>query len=446
MKGTRSSHAHDRHERRIRPPVPQATRPWRGGLASRPPSCLPLLFLLIFGIIEVGVAMKSYSGASNAVRAGGRMASVAGQRRRRPTSRSWRGSAQEAAGIGDGEIEYVIIWHAAGPGDDPARRLPARHCRPVGAEHPSLGVVDGGPRTPRGLQHLPPARRPPAAPSTWRPAGRANPPAYYFGCTGASRPAGATRSTATGPGRNRKVTISPRGRHAGRRTAPDYVGVYIRAEHSYVTGHPRRARSRSPTAAINLLEPQGVLGDSMSRRSRPQSRRERGAALLEFALVLPFLLLMAFGMAEIGLAWVANNRVEGATSTAARIAVEQRRRDRGRPQHPRVAAGVAARRAARQPRPGGHLQAHRRRRHACPTACIKAVGSTEPDRASTRRVQHLHRRHRARRHHDDDLGSPPTTTGRRPPARTPSPDPPDYIGVWVRTTLRRHDRHASSTT
>jgi hypothetical protein len=46
---------------------------------------------------------------------------------------------------------------------------------------------------------------------------------------------------------------------------------------------------------------------------------ERGATLLEFVFVAPFLLLMAFGTAEMGLAWVANNRVEGSTSTAARI-------------------------------------------------------------------------------------------------------------------------------
>lgn len=41
--------------------------------------------------------------------------------------------------------------------------------------------------------------------------------------------------------------------------------------------------------------------------------------MIEFALVVPFLALMAFGTAEYGLAWVANNRVEGATSTAARV-------------------------------------------------------------------------------------------------------------------------------
>ena len=47
---------------------------------------------------------------------------------------------------------------------------------------------------------------------------------------------------------------------------------------------------------------------------------DRGATMMEFALVLPLLLLLAFGTAEMGLAWVTNNRVEGSTSTAARIA------------------------------------------------------------------------------------------------------------------------------
>lgn len=41
--------------------------------------------------------------------------------------------------------------------------------------------------------------------------------------------------------------------------------------------------------------------------------------MLEFALVVPFLALMAFGTAEMGLAWTAHNKVEGATSTAARV-------------------------------------------------------------------------------------------------------------------------------
>jgi hypothetical protein len=57
----------------------------------------------------------------------------------------------------------------------------------------------------------------------------------------------------------------------------------------------------------------------VKRRIRPDSR-DRGTTMLEFALVVPLLLVLAFGTAEMGLAWVANNRVESSTSTAARIA------------------------------------------------------------------------------------------------------------------------------
>ena len=41
--------------------------------------------------------------------------------------------------------------------------------------------------------------------------------------------------------------------------------------------------------------------------------------MIEFAFVTPLLLLLAFGTAEMGMAWVADNRVEGSVSTAARI-------------------------------------------------------------------------------------------------------------------------------
>lgn len=58
----------------------------------------------------------------------------------------------------------------------------------------------------------------------------------------------------------------------------------------------------------------GMRGVTGRRQSR-----ERGAAMIEFALVLFPLALLAFGIAEMGTAWVAHNRVEGAVSTAARV-------------------------------------------------------------------------------------------------------------------------------
>lgn len=45
---------------------------------------------------------------------------------------------------------------------------------------------------------------------------------------------------------------------------------------------------------------------------------DRGASVVELALVLPLLALLAFAVAEVGLAWTAENRVQSSISTAAR--------------------------------------------------------------------------------------------------------------------------------
>ncbi|MSO85915.1 MAG: pilus assembly protein [Acidimicrobiia bacterium] len=58
----------------------------------------------------------------------------------------------------------------------------------------------------------------------------------------------------------------------------------------------------------------------MGRTARRARRRnDRGAVLLEFALVVPFLCLMVFGTVEMGLAWTAKSRVQSAVATATRV-------------------------------------------------------------------------------------------------------------------------------
>ena len=102
---------------------------------------LPLLFMLVFGVLEIGSALKSYSGAANAVRAGGRMASVAGNDADADRAILAR-MALESTGIPDGEIEYVVIWHASS-----TREQPPAACRPAAQGSPNLvsvGVSDGG--------------------------------------------------------------------------------------------------------------------------------------------------------------------------------------------------------------------------------------------------------------------------------------------------------------
>ena len=47
---------------------------------------------------------------------------------------------------------------------------------------------------------------------------------------------------------------------------------------------------------------------------------DRGATIVEFALLMPFLLFLALGTADMGLGWVATDRVESASAQAARVA------------------------------------------------------------------------------------------------------------------------------
>ena len=56
---------------------------------------------------------------------------------------------------------------------------------------------------------------------------------------------------------------------------------------------------------------------------RKRSKGEKGQSLVEFALVVPLLLLLVIGIAELGRAWMAKNILTGAVREAARIAAVQ---------------------------------------------------------------------------------------------------------------------------
>ena len=283
---------------------------------------LPVLFILVFGVMEVGRRPQVELGAANAVRAGARMASVAGNDAS-PTSRSWPGWPRSRPAFGNGEIEYIVIWHASGPGDSRADACIAVRRRPRSTPSPRSASATGAP-TPSARATSTTARRRPAARSTWPPAGRPSPRPTTSAAPARRTRGGRTRSTASWPAKNRKA----RSRPAAPLPAdadPDYLGVYIQAQHEYVTGilgddaHHHRLgipcssrRVRGELADAPLLRRR--LGRRRSRRHAPRVRHRRARSCI----------LLAFGTAEIGLAWVANNRVEGPRSTAARVGVQQR--------------------------------------------------------------------------------------------------------------------------
>lgn len=162
---------------------------------------------------------------------------------------------------------------------------------------------------------------------------------------------------------------------------------------------------------------------------RRSTRNERGATLLEFALVVPLLLLLAFGTAEMGLAWVTNNRVEGSTSTAARIASSSGsvvEADRS------VLESLAASLPQEQLDNLDRVIIFKptNATGGVPVNCIKPVGSSSSVGVSTQ------------------CNTYPGSMVRTIPAVLPDTSwapssrldtlagPPDYIGVWVRTSYQ----------
>ena len=156
--------------------------------------------------------------------------------------------------------------------------------------------------------------------------------------------------------------------------------------------------------------------------------------MLEFALVLPLLALLAFGTAEMGLAWTAHNRIEGAVSTAARVG-SSTGQDANADVNILVAlrAALPAEALANLDRVVIFKPAERRRGHAGHVHVRAGGGELEPG-GFVRQLQHLHGRHRPHGHHRDEPGRGRRQLGRpHPQGRARRLRWPDYIGVYVRT-------------
>ena len=188
---------------------PRTTAGERGSVLVESAIVAPLLMLLLFGIMEMGSLLRSYSTAANAARAAGRAASIAGadpMADRMILSRL----AQESSGGVPGQI----------PRGHLARRRPRRGR--AGGLHPrrstespnlaSLGVSDGGvdalgacnvyvrPAAPGGAFEL-------------RRGGARRPPNPNFGCQGPDDP------DAADDGRLLLAGQEPPGRHHATRVA-----------------------------------------------------------------------------------------------------------------------------------------------------------------------------------------------------------------------------------
>jgi hypothetical protein len=155
-------------------------------------------------------------------------------------------------------------------------------------------------------------------------------------------------------------------------------------------------------------------------------RNDGGVALLEFAIVVPLLLLLAFGIAEMGLAWSAASEVEAATSTAGRVAAtmgsdenaDANILDALRAALPQEALDNLDRVVIFKPTgddgdmPGGCTGGSRPNRcNTYPGGLVTTFDAGAPD----------------------PLGTADDAWPAEDRDDTLAGDPPDYIGVWVRT-------------
>ena len=211
----------------------QRTEGQRGAVLVEAGLVIPLLLFIVFGIIEYGGVLATKSSAANAVRSGGRMASVQGNNLLADQATLVR-IEQDSQAVDDGEIEYIIIWHAAGPEDE----VPAG-CLTIAD---GLGTANATSQGVAGSCNI--YAHPQAAGGAFDMAsGEVAPgPEQFFGCTDASQ--SGSKLDCNWRAGTRDTQISPRGTTP--RELPDYVGVYILIEHNYLTG---------------------LLGDSSARRT-----------------------------------------------------------------------------------------------------------------------------------------------------------------------------------
>lgn len=165
-----------------------------------------------------------------------------------------------------------------------------------------------------------------------------------------------------------------------------------------------------------------------------RARGDRGAVLVELALLLPFLSLLVFATMELGAAWVADARVDAATAQAARLgAVSGDRPTTDRDVLVALQASLPSAALARLDRvvvfkatdPTGAVPATCRRAIG-DAADVTAMGCNSYSGATVRAVSKLSM---------TGFGGSPGTkdAGWAPTTRAASlVGPPDYLGLWVR--------------
>ena len=187
----------------------------------------PVFFALIIGIFEAGLYMKDYLAISNAVRAGARSASAAGANAQADMY-TLIDVANESTALGRDQMAYVVIYKATGPGEGPTDvGGPSGGCK---SGIPVAGVCNvyrkADIEKARAQVKEEAAQAAAAAAGTSRTLDESK---IWFGCLTSGTHAGLSPDRYWCPGERKDA------RSDNNRAGPDYVGVWMKVNHKWVT-------------------------------------------------------------------------------------------------------------------------------------------------------------------------------------------------------------------
>lgn len=205
----------------------------------------PVFFVLIFGVFEGGLFMKDYLAVSNAVRAGARSASAGGALAQTDLY-TINDIANESAALSRDQIQYVVIYKASGYGTGPS-----------GTGTGISGGCKGGiPEAGVCNVYIPADFDKASAQikeiSAQEAAEHANQTRtldeskIWFGCVTTGPNAGASPDRYWCPGTRND------GRSDNGGSGPDYVGVYMKVNHDWVTKMFGRTKTITDQSVIQI--------------------------------------------------------------------------------------------------------------------------------------------------------------------------------------------------
>lgn len=193
----------------------------------------PVFFALIFGVMEIGLAMNDSLAVSSSVKAGARMASASGNDKKADLY-TVLNIARESAAIGRDDVDLVVIYKPATFG-----KGPSDSCK---AGNPQPGVCNVYTAADLRNAEIQVKEETDAVAGS-----RAiDPTKVFFGCEKGTPPHTQTLKDNYWCPLDRTVKLTGLG--------PDFVGVYMRVDHKWVTkmfGNSTKLESQS----IIRLEP-----------------------------------------------------------------------------------------------------------------------------------------------------------------------------------------------